>query len=261
MFDVKGYLLGELDEADRRVVEEHVAICQECREELDRLRLTEAAMLTVRDVEIPKRIAFVSDKIFEPKWWQRLWQSGPRLGFASALVLAVAIVAHGFLQPPPVKGPEPLNTAEVARMVEKEVSARVTAAVEQAVAETERRRVEARESIKPVVIPIKKGEMIIRDGETQQIGTPDEIYNNPANTFVARFVGSPVINLIEADVDNGVGFVQFHGHRNLFVSESGCAYESKVYVVSIQVSNGSEAGTIVLFVAQLREWKHVRFGG
>jgi len=142
MFDVKGYLLGELDEADRRVVEEHVAICQECREELDRLRLTEAAMLTVRDVEIPKRIAFVSDKIFEPKWWQRLWQSGPRLGFASALVLAVAIVAHGFLQPPPVKGPEPLNTAEVARMVEKEVSARVTAAVEQAVAETERRQEE-----------------------------------------------------------------------------------------------------------------------
>jgi len=142
MFDVKGYLLGELDEAGRRAVEEHVASCQECREELDRLRLTEAAMLTVRDVEIPKRIAFVSDKIFEPKWWQRLWQSGPRLGFASALVLAIAIVAHGFLQPPPVKGPEPLNTAEVARMVEKEVSARVAAAVQQAVAETEKRQEE-----------------------------------------------------------------------------------------------------------------------
>ncbi len=142
MFDVKGYLLGELDEADRRAVEEHVAICRECREELDRLRLTEAAMLTVRDVEIPKRIAFVSDKIFEPKWWQRLWQAGPRLGFASALVLAIAIIAHGFLQPPPVKGPEPLDTTEVARMIEKEVSARVAAAVQEAVAETERRQEE-----------------------------------------------------------------------------------------------------------------------
>jgi multiple sugar transport system ATP-binding protein len=31
----------------------------------------------------------------------------------------------------------------------------------------------------------------------QQIGTPSEIYNRPANTFVARFIGSPGMNLIE----------------------------------------------------------------
>ena len=30
----------------------------------------------------------------------------------------------------------------------------------------------------------------------QQIGTPDEIYNRPANTFVGRFMGSPSMNLL-----------------------------------------------------------------
>jgi len=42
---------------------------------------------------------------------------------------------------------------------------------------------------------------VLNLGVIQQIGTPDEIYNRPQNTFVAKFVGSPVINLLEAEVD------------------------------------------------------------
>jgi multiple sugar transport system ATP-binding protein len=38
--------------------------------------------------------------------------------------------------------------------------------------------------------------IVLDKGEVQQIGTPDEIYYRPANTFVARFVGSPPMNLI-----------------------------------------------------------------
>jgi multiple sugar transport system ATP-binding protein len=38
--------------------------------------------------------------------------------------------------------------------------------------------------------------VVMRDGEIQQVGTPLEVYNAPANTFVARFLGSPSINLI-----------------------------------------------------------------
>ena len=38
---------------------------------------------------------------------------------------------------------------------------------------------------------------IIKDGEIQQIGSPDDIYNNPQNLFVAKFLGSPPINLFE----------------------------------------------------------------
>ena len=42
---------------------------------------------------------------------------------------------------------------------------------------------------------------VLNEGRLLQIGTPDQIYNEPANTFVATFVGSPQINLLEAEVD------------------------------------------------------------
>jgi len=38
--------------------------------------------------------------------------------------------------------------------------------------------------------------IVMNHGEIQQIGTPDEIYEKPANTFVARFVGAPPMNLL-----------------------------------------------------------------
>ncbi|ANK89192.1 MULTISPECIES: ABC transporter ATP-binding protein [unclassified Rhizobium] len=38
--------------------------------------------------------------------------------------------------------------------------------------------------------------IVMNRGEIQQIGTPDEIYEHPANTFVARFVGAPPMNLL-----------------------------------------------------------------
>ncbi|RLJ51499.1 carbohydrate ABC transporter ATP-binding protein (CUT1 family) [Litoreibacter meonggei] len=38
---------------------------------------------------------------------------------------------------------------------------------------------------------------VMNDGVIQQMGTPDDIYERPANRFVAEFVGSPPINLIE----------------------------------------------------------------
>ncbi len=44
---------------------------------------------------------------------------------------------------------------------------------------------------------------VINDGEVLQIGTPDEIYNTPQDMFVAGFVGSPKINLLEARIDDG----------------------------------------------------------
>ncbi|WP_454858021.1 ABC transporter ATP-binding protein [Rhizobium binxianense] len=38
--------------------------------------------------------------------------------------------------------------------------------------------------------------VVMRNGHVQQIGTPDEIYEHPANTFVASFLGSPPINYL-----------------------------------------------------------------
>ena len=39
---------------------------------------------------------------------------------------------------------------------------------------------------------------VMRDGELQQLAPPHEIYDRPANTFVATFVGSPPMNLLTA---------------------------------------------------------------
>ncbi len=40
--------------------------------------------------------------------------------------------------------------------------------------------------------------VVLRAGEAQQIGTPDELYNAPANLFVAGFIGSPAMNFFPA---------------------------------------------------------------
>ena len=45
---------------------------------------------------------------------------------------------------------------------------------------------------------------IMQSGSIQQIGTPDDIYNDPANTFVAGFIGSPPMNLVGGDLKGGV---------------------------------------------------------
>jgi len=45
--------------------------------------------------------------------------------------------------------------------------------------------------------------VIMDGGAIQQIGTPDEIYSNPANTFVAGFIGAPAMNLVEGRVEGG----------------------------------------------------------
>ena len=45
--------------------------------------------------------------------------------------------------------------------------------------------------------------VIMDKGAIQQVGTPDEIYSDPANTFVAAFIGGPPMNLIEGTAQNG----------------------------------------------------------
>ena len=45
--------------------------------------------------------------------------------------------------------------------------------------------------------------VVMKDGLVQQIGKPQEVYDNPANLFVAKFLGTPPINLFEGKVENG----------------------------------------------------------
>ncbi len=52
---------------------------------------------------------------------------------------------------------------------------------------------------------------VLRDGRIQQVDAPQALYRQPTNLFVAAFIGSPAMNLVEADVDGGA--VSFAGHR------------------------------------------------
>ena len=45
--------------------------------------------------------------------------------------------------------------------------------------------------------------VVMSKGEIQQVGTPTDIYDNPANTFVAGFIGSPSMNLMDGEVHEG----------------------------------------------------------
>ena len=42
--------------------------------------------------------------------------------------------------------------------------------------------------------------VIMKDGYIQQIGTPQEVFNHPANLFVAGFIGMPVMNFFDAEL-------------------------------------------------------------
>lgn len=47
--------------------------------------------------------------------------------------------------------------------------------------------------------------VIMKDGLIQQIGTPYEVYNRPANMFVAGFIGSPAMNFVDGKIIKGEG--------------------------------------------------------
>jgi hypothetical protein len=104
-FDLRDYHFQELTDPQRRQVESHVKTCEPCREELGRLQLTESALFTLREEEIPQRIAFVSDPIFEPSPLRRFladfWGSAAKLGFASAAMLSTALVVFSLTRPAP----------------------------------------------------------------------------------------------------------------------------------------------------------------
>ena len=52
---------------------------------------------------------------------------------------------------------------------------------------------------------------VMRDGTVQQVDTPQVLYRNPANLFVAAFIGSPSMNLVEAELSDDA--VEFAGFR------------------------------------------------
>jgi multiple sugar transport system ATP-binding protein len=56
--------------------------------------------------------------------------------------------------------------------------------------------------------------VVLRQGKIEQVGSPLELYDTPANVFVAGFIGSPAINLIE-------GRIRSAGSRSVLTLDDG----------------------------------------
>ena len=86
-------------------------------------------------------------------------------------------------------------------------------------------------------------------GHLQQVDTPQALYDNPANEFVAGFIGSPSINLVEAELarSNGNLAVKFGGHEltvddQLARNRSGLTdYVGKTIILGIRPEDFEDA--------------------
>lgn len=69
--------------------------------------------------------------------------------------------------------------------------------------------------------------VVMLDATIQQVGSPMEVYRNPANQFVAGFIGSPTMNFAPAKVgaDDGKYFLEGQGFKSFTPSESGKALQ------------------------------------
>ena len=73
---------------------------------------------------------------------------------------------------------------------------------------------------------------VMRDGRILQVDTPQLLYANPLNLFVAAFIGSPAMNLVEAGISDGA--VEFAGFRIPLAPRNRPAVSSSRVVVGIR---------------------------
>ncbi|HVV57833.1 MAG TPA: sn-glycerol-3-phosphate ABC transporter ATP-binding protein UgpC [Gaiellaceae bacterium] len=73
---------------------------------------------------------------------------------------------------------------------------------------------------------------VMRDGRLQQVDAPQVLYRSPANLFVAAFIGSPAMNLVEAALDEDA--VVFGGHRIPLARDRRPATDAGRIVVGIR---------------------------
>ena len=67
--------------------------------------------------------------------------------------------------------------------------------------------------------------VVMKDGVVQQIGKPQDVYDNPVNLFVAKFLGTPPINVFEGEVKGGKLYIGEDAVLNLKNTD-----DRKVYV-------------------------------
>ncbi len=72
--------------------------------------------------------------------------------------------------------------------------------------------------------------VVMRDGHIEQIGTPTEVYRSPASMFVARFIGSPSMNMIPGHLRPGGIDLDSLGARLIIGDFDGASAGGKVFL-------------------------------
>jgi len=93
--------------------------------------------------------------------------------------------------------------------------------------------------------------VVMKGGVIQQIGTPAEIYNRPANVFVADFMGSPAMNLIPARAKAGRIEIDRAGEAPLVLHDPRTTVSGDI-LLGLRPEDITEAGT--------RSGEHVQHG-
>ena len=84
---------------------------------------------------------------------------------------------------------------------------------------------------------------VINDGLIEQMGTPIELYQRPATTFVAGFIGSPSMNFLQAVIRDGGRFVELSGGDRLPTERDGLGpWEDKAVTLGIRPEHLVDAG-------------------
>jgi multiple sugar transport system ATP-binding protein len=73
---------------------------------------------------------------------------------------------------------------------------------------------------------------VMEGGSFSQISTPDELYERPANTFVARFIGSPAMNFIDGRIT--------HGQGTKVVTDDGVQFDVSHYNFASRPAEGKD---------------------
>jgi multiple sugar transport system ATP-binding protein len=81
---------------------------------------------------------------------------------------------------------------------------------------------------------------VLRDGVLQQCDSPQELFHHPANLFVAAFIGSPAMNLVEADVEGDE--VAFGGHRLALPADSALRGRRHRVILGVRPTDFEAAG-------------------
>ncbi|WP_339859995.1 sn-glycerol-3-phosphate ABC transporter ATP-binding protein UgpC [Thalassospira alkalitolerans] len=77
--------------------------------------------------------------------------------------------------------------------------------------------------------------VIMRDGHIEQIGTPLDVFENPENTFVATFIGSPPMNLLDGVVKEGQ--IEFADGTCLAVPPAYSTYDGQAVTFGVRADN------------------------